>query len=86
MGYLAIITVHRPVISENGHLQRSPENDIQKSTSSIRNVREKKPMAPVKMSGNTNKLDILNGAIVFKLRTFLAELMDLWDVILRAPV
>ena len=46
---------HRPVISEKGHLHRSPENDIQKSISSVRNVREKKPMAPVKMSENTNK-------------------------------
>ena len=39
-------TVHRPVLSEKGHLQRSPENAIQKSISSVRNVREKKPMTP----------------------------------------
>ena len=48
------------MISENGHLHRSPENDIQKSISSVRNVREKKPMAPVKMSKNTKKTGHMN--------------------------
>ena len=47
---------HRPVISENGQLQRSPENAIQKSISSVRNVRDRNPIAPLEMSGLMNSL------------------------------
>ena len=48
------------MISENGHLYRSPENDIQKSIISSKNARETKPMALIKMSENPNKTGHMN--------------------------